>query len=99
MSEVKAAEAWVAPDGRFHPVLICGHYDAAIKLGDATGGDILELRGWAHISAGTIQMAASKRLTQAQMDTLFDLLLAYRAAEYPYLYTFEEEYEAAVATS
>lgn len=90
---VKASEAWIDPSGKFYAVPLHGHCNAAYELGDTTGGQALENAGWAHISYGSILTV--KPLTQSQLNTLFDLLLAYEQAEWPHYETFKSAFERA----
>lgn len=73
----QASDAWIEPDGTFHWVSGWGHNQAAHLLGDETGGRQLESEGWVHLSAG-IPAVQTRKVTQAQVDTLFEVLKAYR---------------------
>lgn len=76
-----ASDAWIAPNGDFHYVPFYGHAKVAYGLDDGTGGANLEMSGWIHLSDGFADMYDWARITQAQIDTLWDTLVAYRAAE------------------
>jgi hypothetical protein len=86
-----ASEAWISPSGAFHYVTLCGHANAARVIWPHTDdyypGDALERAGWLHLSGGIAMLHGAP--TQAQLDTLFDTLLAYRAAQYRYTDSLE----------
>jgi hypothetical protein len=70
---------WLAPDGRYWPCRDQEHATTAVEIVNALRllpkGDAmahLEDLGWIHVSDGGGVMGTSP-LTQAQMDTLFDL--------------------------
>jgi hypothetical protein len=73
---------WLAPDGRLYPCLRHGHGRFAAVLAHALGVTQpasldawrrLERAGWAHLGDGG-SLECSGELTQAQLDTLGDLL-------------------------
>lgn len=70
--------AWLAPDGRAYYADDYGHNDAALILGDDTGGCALEDAGWLHVSRN-LQYVCNITLvnvTQAQRDTMFDWMMS-----------------------
>lgn len=71
-----ASSAWIAPDGKFYFVNHCNHYDTALEIGDKTGGDELEDKGWLHCWS-TGGFSTHKKPTQAQLDTLWDWMAAH----------------------
>lgn len=73
--EPSATSAWIEPNGRFHFVEDCSHFLTALTLGDETGGRQLERSGWVHFSFTGVHH--NLELTQAQIDTLFDTLMAF----------------------
>jgi|KBSSwiStaDraftv2_1062776.scaffolds.fasta_scaffold3950684_1 hypothetical protein len=79
-----ATDAWIAPDGRFFPVADCKHSAvAAVIMAENLGrhdvpypGDVLEKMGYIHLTFGHIR--AEEYPTQAQLDALWDVLVAYQ---------------------
>ena len=77
--------AWIEPNGTFHYVPECGHYLVAVGvLGDLTGGDELQAKGWVHFSFTGVHHL--RPLTQAQRDTLWDTWMAFEEATEPVAY-------------
>jgi len=62
--------AWVSPKGEFHFVPYHSHILVASVLGYTE--QVMEMLGWAKVTEGTI--LSTKPLTQAQMDTLWDVV-------------------------
>lgn len=67
-----ASDAWIAPDGKIHPVDDYGHCAKARELGDETGGVMLEMGGYIHCSLGRIMFYG--RINRAQINALFDFV-------------------------
>lgn len=70
-------DCWIAPDGKIHPVPECGHSQFARNLlGEDIWGAVqmLEDRGWIHVSGGHIWHNKDRRISNSQVDALFDLL-------------------------
>lgn len=62
--------AWLSPEGEFHPVEYWGHSVYAQNvLGEPCG--MLEAKGWATLS-GYVWEAQRGWVTQAQLDAIFD---------------------------
>jgi hypothetical protein len=74
--KVMATSAWIAPNGDFYHVPYCDHFSTAIALGDITGGDDLEDRGWLHCWQSG-RFSSHESATQAQLNTLWDWMAAY----------------------
>lgn len=70
---------WLAPDGKYYPCKSHHHERFARQLslkyyGKEGCGRLLENTGWIHIYAqGNYSPCFSEQMTQAQINTLFDL--------------------------
>lgn len=76
-----ATSAWIDRSGAFHFVPEQSHYLTAVALSDSTGGDVLLALGWIHLSWTGCH--TTRPFTQAQLDTLFDALLAFEQSSHP----------------
>lgn len=82
MKKVECTWCWISPDGRQYVVPFEGHSDVADTicsgLGlfkcDLNGEAILERLGWVKVTTGGAIWVNNDRPTQAQIDTLFDML-------------------------
>lgn len=84
------ASAWIDPIGKFYPVPDCGHYQwAEENFGERA--EVLERKGWLHLSFGNLIYEG--RIRQAQLDTLFDIMLVYQSHGYGYAERFRETFE------
>lgn len=63
-------DGWLSLNGVYYPCGFYNHYEAAMEIAGLDSSD-LEERGWVHISDSRIWLR--RGLTQAQMDTLFDM--------------------------
>lgn len=70
---VAPVDAWIDPDGGFHPVPPHGHEAWAEEFHNTW---TLETRGWVHLTGGSI--IHKRPVSQPQIDTLFDTLTVYR---------------------
>lgn len=69
-SALSQEDGWIDPDGAFYA---CGYtYHATLAEQMNYSVHHLEQAGWLHISSGVV-VNDDPRLTQAQIDTLFDL--------------------------
>lgn len=89
---------WISPDGRMWRCHDARHEDTAAAIlrelevqrpGDP--GTYLEDRGWIHVFDYGAVMSASGRLTQAQMDVLFDLAQAHPSMRHMLMQVLEIE--------
>ena len=71
-SEPKQNDGWIATDGSFYVCGFGGHDYCAEQLGSTVYR--LEEQGWCHISSGVV-VNYRFRPTQAQLDTLFDIMM------------------------
>lgn len=78
---------WIAPDGK---VTFVHDYDgshcraAVDALDDDTGGAMLERQGYLHVSGGSVYTgydAESIPPTQAQIDSLFDIVMVLKSSD------------------
>lgn len=67
-SALRSFDAWIAPNGTFHPVNSWGHDLFAYQNHDCSGYELTQ-RGWIHFNGVCF---TPRRGTQAQLDTLFD---------------------------
>jgi hypothetical protein len=77
--------AWLDPHGTLYAVGETEHANVAHEVfNDTTWGDGLEDQGWLHISVNAALYVSSRRpnITQAQMDTLWDIYMA-RPSDHP----------------
>ncbi len=87
--------AWVSPTGQFYPVEYCNHAPFAHAICESKAPDmrylptsddygsyvcVLERLGWLHVSDMHFMGPAARKLSSAQIETLWDWLLAYQAA-------------------
>lgn len=88
---VRASDAWVDPEGNFYPVPYAGHSQFCFEQGVEMRW--LEEDGWVHLSGGRIYNAQREHsphaATQAQLDTLFDVAMAYQEASHSYYQQFQ----------
>jgi hypothetical protein len=77
-TEPRYCDALIAPNGTFYDVGAGGHNHAAYEHG-ATTVEQLEAEGWIHFSTGYFfrsPIVNDVDATQAQLDTLFDIVVA-----------------------
>ncbi len=79
-SEILASGGWLAPSGKFYPCFYCQHDKWAIKLSaiyydSLDGAQMLEDKGWIHVSDSGYAMLFNRTetATQAQIDSLMDI--------------------------
>lgn len=66
---------WISPSGKLYECSAYEHYEKAKEIGDKSGGKYLEAAGWIQLKwNGTM---GSFRWTQAQWDTLWDIVSQY----------------------
>lgn len=75
-----ASGGWLYPQGKFYPCFVCQHDGIAQKLSaiyydNLQGAELLEEKGWLHVSDTGYAMLfnRSETATQAQLDTLMDM--------------------------
>jgi len=72
---------WLSPDGLFFPCNIYEHDELAIKLSqqfydnNLDGTKLLESKNWIHVTAQGELLGSINKLTQNQIDTIFDLII------------------------
>lgn len=89
-AKMEPSGGWLSPEGKFYPCQYGQHAELASIIGAHLFGELfgtydLLRRGWAHIYDNGIipakQFGVDLQLTQAQLDTLFDLSQLPGAAE------------------
>jgi hypothetical protein len=78
-----ASGGWISPEGRVWRCPVSFHKETAARIARERGmggGDpktMLEQRGWGHVMDNGYVLRTVDRLTQLQLDTLFDLAQTY----------------------
>lgn len=67
-------DGWLDPQGKFYACGYAGHHDFALTQGKTVPQ--LEQSGWLHISGDYLCNLNMINPTQAQLDVLFDTLMA-----------------------
>lgn len=81
LRDAEYCDSWIAPDGRQFYVSSVSHSHVAYEHG-LTSDTVLEAEGWMHFSlawrmpVANVERDATWRPTQAQMDRLFDIMMA-----------------------
>lgn len=73
-----ASSAWISPTGDFFFVDFASHSDVAYNV---FGDPSVQSKGWLHLSGGRVFF--DRLPTQAQIDTLFDVSMAYHSHPEP----------------
>jgi hypothetical protein len=92
-----ASGGWISPEGRVWRCPDSFHEETAARIARELGvsegdpGTMLEQRGWVHVMDNGYVLRTVERLTQLQLDALFDLAQTYPSMQRYLMHALEME--------